>query len=190
MADADRLAADLKQALDVTRTPSEERIAALRAQVVASRGARTHTMGRVLTWAAPVAVAAALVAFVLLSSDGGVVEFDGVMVSSDGGETAQVTVEALGIGRRISLDTDDLPILPTSEYYELWFVGPGDTPQSPDRISAGTFHPDDDGRSQIEFVAAVDPTLYPTIVITAEPGDGNPLPGGPEVLRAVIPGRS
>ncbi|MDQ3782341.1 MAG: anti-sigma factor, partial [Actinomycetota bacterium] len=160
--------------------------------VVVSRPARTPTIGRVLTWAAPVAVAvaAALVAFVLLSGDGGVVEFDGEMVSADGGESAQVTVEALGIGRRISLDTDDLPILPTSEYYELWFVGPGDTPQSPNRISAGTFHPDEDGRSQIEFVAAVDPTLYPTMVITAEPGDGNPLPGGPEVLRAVIPERS
>lgn len=187
MADSESLSAELKQALDMTRTPSEDRIAALRAQVVASPPTRRFDMGRVLTWAAPAAVAAALVTFFVLSGDAGVVEFDGEMVSSDGGATAQVTVEALGIGRRISLDTDELPILPTSEYYELWFVGPGDTPQSPNRISAGTFHPDEDGRSQIEFVAAVDPARYPTMAITAEPGDGNPLPGGPEVLRAVIP---
>ena len=29
-------------------------------------------------------------------------------------------------------------------------------------------------------------TLYPTIVVTAEPGDGNPLPSGVEVMRTDI----
>jgi hypothetical protein len=84
----------------------------------------------------------------------------------------------------IAVRTDDLPILPRGEYYELWFVGPGDTPTHPNRISAGTFHPDRQGRSNVDFTAAVDPKLYPILSVTAEPGDGNPQRTGPEVLRS------
>ncbi len=54
----------------------------------------------------------------------------------------------------------------------------------PNRISAGTFHPDAEGRSEVSFTAAVDPTVYPTIVVTAEPGDGDPRPSEVEVLPA------
>ena len=82
----------------------------------------------------------------------------------------------------IQLQTDELPILPKGDYYELWFVGPGDTPARPNRISAGTFHPDENGRSDVTFAAAVDPALYPVLSVTAEPGDGDPRPTGPEVL--------
>ena len=74
---------------------------------------------------------------------------------------ADLRVVATGIGRVIDLDTEVLPILPTGEYYQLWFVGPGDSPASPDRISAGTFHPDPDGRSDVQFAAAVNPELLP-----------------------------
>ena len=57
------------------------------------------------------------------------------------------------------------------------------TPAKPNRISAGTFHPDDNGRSKVELTAAVEPAKYPELSVTAEPGDGNPAPNGPEVLR-------
>ena len=89
----------------------------------------------------------------------------------------------IGIGRTVDLESDSLKILPKGEYYEVWFVGPGDTPAKPNRISAGTFHPDDEGRSKVELTAAVDPSKYPELSVTAEPGDGNPAPNGPEVLR-------
>lgn len=59
----------------------------------------------------------------------------------DGEVTAEVTGILTGIGRTVQLRTDDLAILPTGEFYELWFVGPGDSPRSPNRISAGTFIP-------------------------------------------------
>ncbi|MGH9270747.1 MAG: anti-sigma factor, partial [Ilumatobacteraceae bacterium] len=72
------------------------------------------------------------------------------------------------------------------DLYEVWFVGPGDAPDTPNRISAGTFHPDPDGRSQVTFAAAVDPALFPIVEITAEPGNGNPLPTGPVVLRVDV----
>jgi anti-sigma-K factor RskA len=109
----------------------------------------------------------------------GELEVSGDLTSPDGGTSvAAVDVRALGIGREIAFESDDLPILPKGEYYELWFVGPGDSRSKPNRISAGTFHPDLEGRSRVDFTAAVDPALYPVIEVTAEPGDGNPEPTG------------
>ena len=103
-----------------------------------------------------------------------------------GGAVAEATVHKTGIGRVIDFRTADLPILPTGEFYELWFVGPGDRPGRPNRISAGTFHPDENGRSDVRFTAAVDPARYPGLAVTTEPGDGNPAPAGDDVLRSAL----
>ena len=105
-------------------------------------------------------------------------------LSGDGGSSrrARATVIKTGIGRVIEFRTDDLPILPKKDYYELWFVGPGDSRERPNRISAGTFHPDEQGRSNVTFAAAADPKKYPKLSVTKEKGDGNPQRGGPEVL--------
>jgi len=54
----------------------------------------------------------------------------------------------------------------------------------PNRISAGTFHPDEQGNSSVRLHAAVDPAKFPELSVTAEPGDGNPERAGPEVLRS------
>ena len=143
-------------------------------------------------WPRVVAVAAtaaaATLAFVVgtqFNRAEGTVEVTAVLAPPRGGAAqADVEVRKTGIGRVIRFESDDLPILPKGEYYELWFVGPGDTRSSPNRISAGTFHPDEQGRSNVRFAAAVDPTLYPVLSVTAEPGDGNPERTGPEVLRS------
>ena len=108
-----------------------------------------------------------------------------VATLSGGGDSSRragATVTKTGIGRVIELRTDDLPILPKKDYYELWFVGPGDSRERPNRISAGTFHPDEQGRSNVTFAAAADPKKYPKLSVTREKGDGNPQRGGPEVL--------
>jgi hypothetical protein len=97
---------------------------------------------------------------------------------------ATATVRETGIGRVVSFDSSDLPILPKGDYYALWFVGPGDSPRSPNRISAGTFHPDPEGRSEVTFAAAVDPKKYPVLAVTKEAGDGDPSPTFPDVLRS------
>ncbi len=140
----------------------------------------------VLAWGAgALAVAAAAVLVAVFASGGPAGELElRTTLGSPSGAQAAVEVRKTGIGRVIELRTDELPILPQGEYYELWFVGPGDTPESPNRISAGTFHPDEDGRSDVRFAAAVDPALYPVLSVTAEPGDGDPRPTGPEVLRS------
>ena len=140
-------------------------------------------------WTRPAFGAAALAgaAIVLLAvragGPAGELELQAILQSPNGAE-ATVDVRKTGIGRVIKLRTDELAILPKGDYYELWFVGPRDTPARPNRISAGTFHPDENGRSNVTFAAAVDPALYPVLSVTAEPGDGDPRPTGPEVLRS------
>jgi hypothetical protein len=106
-----------------------------------------------------------------------------VLRAPSGTPRASVEVRRAGIGRVVAFRSDSLPILPKGRYYELWFVGPGDSPGHPNRISAGTFHPDPYGRSHVRLAAAVDPARYPVLAVTAEPGDGDPRPSGTEVLR-------
>ena len=81
------------------------------------------------------------------------------------------------------LRSDQLPSLPSDEYYELWFVGDGDAPGKANRISAGTFHRDNSGPSDVELTVAVDLKKFPTLVVTAEPDDGRPGANGEEILR-------
>jgi anti-sigma-K factor RskA len=135
---------------------------------------------------AGVAVAAAALAVLLggRPEPAGKPELATVLRAPAGQAVAAVEVRKTGIGRVVSFRSETLPILPKGEYYELWFVGPGDRPGRPNRISAGTFHPDEDGRSVVRFAAAVDPARYPTLSVTAEPGDGDPRATGPEVLRS------
>jgi anti-sigma-K factor RskA len=138
--------------------------------------------------ALPIAAAVAALAFAVTTQffmQEAAPELQAALSAPAGGpEQATVEVRKTGIGRVIRFDSDDLPILPKGEYYELWFVGPGDTRSRPNRISAGTFHPDEEGRSHVRFAAAVDPAKYPVLSMTAEPGDGNPKWTGPEVLRS------
>ncbi|MDQ3177756.1 MAG: anti-sigma factor [Actinomycetota bacterium] len=192
---------------DAPAEPPGDRIAALRAGVEAARASQPgptaiHDAPRFTTqhrrWRPVLAVAAGVVAVAagfgaarLLDrsepSTAGVVEYDGPMQGADQSDApAQLLVVKTGIGRVVDLDTSALPILPVGDFYEVWFVGPDDSSEQPNRISAGTFHPDTDGRSDVRFAAAVDPAKYPTVEITAEPGDGNPAATGPVILRSDI----
>lgn len=204
MSTDDELLAALGRALaPEPREPPADRVAAVRAGADAaaermppSHGQRPADSRRGRRTAVLAAAAAAVVALLIVGVSspgrdvdadllaGGTVEFDVTMRSPAGDATARATGIRTGIGRTVQLRTEALPVLPGDDLYELWFVGPGDTPRTPNRISAGTFHPDADGRSHVDLTAAVDPARYPTLSITAEPGDGDPSPNGPEVLRA------
>ena len=52
------------------------------------------------------------------------------------------------------------------------------------RVSAGTFHPDEQGRGTVRLVGAAEPVAY-TESVSLEPADGKPRRQGPDVLRAV-----
>ena len=195
----DELLAALGAALEPGhREPPEAGVQALRRAAEAAQANLAPVVplraGRRRVAAVAVAVAAAVVGFggsqvvdqLRTGADGGVEEFAVRVRSDDGRRQAEVEGIRVGEGRIIRLKSDDLPILPTGEFYEVWFVGPGDTPASPNRVSAGTFHPDDQGRTSIVLFGAVDPKKLPVLEITAEPGDGNPLPTGPAVLRTQL----
>lgn len=196
----DELLKMLASALEpVDPGPTPDRVATLRAAVAQQTesgprpvpGTRQRRYPR---WA-PIAAAAAavLIAFLVGTSvqlpgknnqAGGTIEFEAALRAPAGNAAADVVGTKTGIGRIVRLHSDDLPILPKGEYYEVWFVGPGDTPAQRNRISAGTFHPDEQGRSDVQLTAAVDPAKYPELSVTAEPGDGDPALNGPEVLRS------
>lgn len=153
--------------------------------VVAARRPRRRTRWRLAAVGATAAAAAAALALVVRAgSPAGELELQAVLSSPAGVARAAVDVRETGIGRVITFRSDSLPILPKGDYYELWFVGPGDRPGRPNRISAGTFHPDPNGGSHVRFAAAVDPALFPVLSVTAEPGDGDPRPTGPAVLTS------
>lgn len=207
MTSDDDLFSNLQSALaPERRDPPADRIAALRAAagargpavvevatITPQAGSGLRRLGAVAAIAVVAAASFALGGVVGGRNDrtedllaGGVVEFETTLTAPDGRVTATATGIRTGIGRTVQLRTNDLPILPAGALYELWFVAPNDTPLKPNRISAGTFHPDDEGRSRVDLTAAVNPKGYPELIVTAEPGDGNPAPNGPEVLRATI----
>lgn len=141
----------------------------------------------------PMALAAAAAAVLLvgmgavlgdrLGDEGGQPEFDAALTGSGG--SAAVLGELVDTGRIIRFDSDDLPVLPKTEFYEVWFLSTeGEGPTR--RISAGTFHPDSEGRSHVTLFAAVDPTVYTQVEVTAEPGDGDPDPADDPVLRGSL----
>ena len=189
LGDAARLLADAAPPYAMPESLKAQTLAAVDREA-ASPTVRALVPGRRWPRVAAVAAAAAVAALAFvagtqLSRSEGTVELQAVL-SAPRGVPARATAEVrkTGIGRVVRFDTDELPILPKGDYYELWFVGPGDTRSTPNRISAGTFHPDEQGRSHVRFAAAVDPALYPVLSVTAEPGDGNPERTGPEVLRS------
>jgi anti-sigma-K factor RskA len=97
-----------------------------------------------------------------------------------GGAQVIASVETTGVGREVTLEIERLRDPRPEGLYELWFVAPDGR-----RVSAGTFHPDDDGRGTVRLVGAADPAVYTRIAVSLEPSDGNPRRQGPDVLRAV-----
>jgi Anti-sigma-K factor rskA, C-terminal len=113
-------------------------------------------------------------------------------LASLGGGTAKATarITRVGAGRVIELRSSTLPKLRPSQYYELWFVGARDAWAAPERVSAGTFHPDSRGRVVARFLSAANPSELPVLAVTRESRDGDPAATAPDVLRpASMPGR-
>lgn len=106
------------------------------------------------------------------------------LIAADGTPVqVSAAVQVTPVGREVELEIERLDDPRPGGLYELWFVAPGDTPAQPRRVSAGTFHPDEQGRGSVKLVAAAEPDRYPRLSVTLEPADGNPRRTGPEVLR-------
>lgn len=177
----------LERAIGEDETDGEAPVPAPRRRGIRLPRLNLSLQRAVTAMAAVAALGAAVLAGSLLGGEEGppgTLELQASLRAPDGNRQANAAVRETGIGRVVSFDSRDLPILPKGEYYALWFVGPGDSRASPNRISAGTFHPDPDGRSEVTFAAAVDPKRYPVLAVTEERGDGDPAPSLPDVLRS------
>lgn len=190
----DELLAYLGRVIDPELPPVDDsRVAAIReaARAHAAPVAKAHPRRRTPLLVAAAAGAALVVGVAIglvVGGDGddkpGTLEYAGALIGPDGVDQGDLEVRLTGIGRIVDIDTDLLPILPVGEFYEVWFVAPTEGAGEPARISAGTFHPDEDGRSVVRMTAAVDPTLFPVLEITAEPDPDDPTSSGLVVLRA------
>jgi anti-sigma-K factor RskA len=127
-------------------------------------------------WLLAPAGAAAAGVFVVATGGGELERYD----LRGGSARVTATVQTTGVGREATIEIDRLRDPRPDGLYELWFVAPDGR-----RVSAGTFHPDDDGRGTVRLVGAADPKVYSGIRVSLEPADGNPRRQGPDVLRAV-----
>jgi anti-sigma-K factor RskA len=107
------------------------------------------------------------------------------LAAVDGGRaTGVATIRPSGGGRSILLTVRDLPPPPAGHFYTCWLVAPDDTLQHQDRVSVGSFVTGGDGSATVRWETAADPARYPSLGVTLEPDNGNPLHQGPKVLAA------
>jgi hypothetical protein len=139
------------------------------------------------------AVAACLVLFVAFvggyalsqvgpfADRGRVIEF--ALAAPEGGPArATAKVRQVGDGLAITMEVSGLAPNPPGSVYECWYVGPGDSLERPNRVSAGTFTVGADGRASLRMHSAADLQRYPAMGVTLERDRGNPARRGDKVL--------
>ena len=89
-------------------------------------------------------------------------------------------------GWQVKLAVKGLPDLGETGFYECWYLGKGDRPGHPNRVSAGTFNVDSQGRADVRMSGWADPRHFTTMQITREPADGNPASSGDVVLQGSV----
>lgn len=186
------LGAQLRQAFPVSDAgPTPEQVAVLREHVTASGRQPARGRWRLLAAAAALLVVGAGVGVGATTWAGG--DDEDLLARGSDEFVAQLTGPAgtcVGIegaaapeGRIVTLRSDTLPVVPYEEFYELWFLTDegGST-----WVSAGTFHPDDEGDTVVVLHAAVDPSVVTDVRITREPRDGDPAPSGDVVASGPV----
>jgi len=165
----DELLRELARVLDRPGPVDPARVAAFAATVSALPPAtplrRPRRVPVALAAAAALVLAVALGAWVGMARGQSVGEAEFRATLATGQVQAQISGRLVPFGRVVELRSDDLPVLPKGQFYEVWFVTDGDA--QPRRVSAGTFHPDDEGHTDVSLFAAIDPRRYPRVEVTA-----------------------
>jgi anti-sigma-K factor RskA len=137
-----------------------------------------------------VGVAAALIVALL----GGVVvsQFGGggrgqvieLALAPQPGVSGRATVELRRVddGVAIDMEVSGLAPNPPGSVYECWFVGPGDSLERPNRVSAGTFTVGAGGRASVRMHSAADLRRFPVMGVTLEQDGGDPRRTGQKIL--------
>jgi anti-sigma-K factor RskA len=179
----------VKRAAPPAQVPPELEQRTLGAVEQAARRARRARRLRIVVAAAAAAlvVVVAFIGGVLLSQTGPLAERGPViaftLTAADGGlARGTAEVRELGNGLEIRMKVSGLAPNPPGTVYECWYVGPGDTLERPNRVSAGTFIVGDDGRASLRMHSAADLRRYPAMGVTLERDSGNPARTGDKVL--------
>jgi anti-sigma-K factor RskA len=125
--------------------------------------------GYTLSQVGPFADRGRVIAFALAAPDGGAAR-------------ATAKVRQVGDGLAITMEVSGLAPNPPGSVYECWYVGPGDSLERPNRVSAGTFTVGVDGRASLRLHSAADLQRYPAMGVTLERDRGNPARTGDKVL--------
>jgi hypothetical protein len=104
---------------------------------------------------------------------------------NSGPARATATIHAVLDGLVIDMKAQGLAPSPPDTFYTCWLVGPGDSVTHPNRVSVGSFTVGADGSANVRWTTGADLSRFPTLGVTREPADGNPLRQGPEVLQSV-----
>src|SRR5262249_29695251 len=100
---------------------------------------------------------------------------------SGGAASGKVLVDDTGSGQEIELTVAHLPDAPAGFFYECWWVGPNDSDDVQDRVSAGTFR---GGNGTFRMHSSADASRFTKMGVTLEPDDGNPARTGQKVLTS------
>jgi anti-sigma-K factor RskA len=151
------------------------------------RAAAARRRGPLLRLAAvAAALVVALVGGVVVSQSGGggrgeVIE---LALAAQPGQTGRATAELRRVedGVDVDMEVSGLAPNPPGSVYECWFVGPGDTLERPNRVSAGTFTVGADGRASLRMHSAADLGRFRVMGVTLERDGGDPRRTGEKVL--------
>jgi anti-sigma-K factor RskA len=165
---------------DATAQPST---ATTRPIAVTARrgGGRSRWRGwnvRILAPAAAVVIAAAVGTGLALSgSPSG--EVYTIALHSGPGQAAsgQAVVRQTGSGWSVQLTVAHLADLGSGQFYECWWIGPGNRPGHPVAIPAGTFTVGSSGTAALPMSSAADPDTFTTVQITAQTPTSGGQPG-------------
>jgi hypothetical protein len=155
-------------------------------------GRRWSTLQLAASSIAAAAVAACVVGAAALVGGGGGAGAGGgaavttIRLGAPGGGPAQATatIKATLAGDVIDMNVTDLPPSPPGTFYTCWAVGAGDTPLHQNRVSVGSFVVGPSRSVKVEWTTGADLKKFPSIGVTLEPENGDPLHQGPRVLQA------
>ncbi len=106
------------------------------------------------------------------------------LVAAEGGTgKGRVLVTKTSGGRTFDVRIEGLRPPKAGKLYELWAVGAADAPDSPQRVSLGTFTVPVSGKVRLRAFTAAPASIYAKVGVTEEPDNGNPAREGLVVLR-------
>jgi anti-sigma-K factor RskA len=160
--------------------PPDLQVRTLARVAEAARGARRSRRWRsrstrMLALAASVIVAAGIAIGLLLSA-GTAAETYPLALHSGAGLSASAsgTMRQADSGWSVQLTADHLPEPGPGQFYQCWWVGAGNRPGHPSRVSAGTFTVSPSGTASVQMWTAADPDDFSKVEITldsaTEPG--------------------